>query len=126
MPGEETEVGTIIWQDLTAPNADGLKEFYSQVIGWHAEPVNMGAYSDYEMVSPTSGEPVVGICHAAGPNADLPAQWLIYFSVANVEESIARVLELGGEVLVGPKPLGDETFCVIRDPAGAVCALTGS
>jgi hypothetical protein len=126
MPGDGVNVGTIIWQDLTVRYADELKDFYSQVIGWHAEPVNMGDFSDYEMISPTSGEPVAGICHAAGVNADLPPQWLIYFSVENVNESIARVIELGGEVLVGPKPLGDEMFCVIRDPAGAICALAGS
>lgn len=126
MPPEDEPIGTIVWQDLTVEHADEIKDFYTQVIGWHAEPVNMGGYSDYEMVSPTNGEAVTGICHAQGVNADIPAQWLIYFRVADVSESVERVLQLGGEVLLEPRPLGDEMFCVIRDPAGAICALTGS
>ena len=123
---EKSSVGTIVWQDLTVADADGLKDFYAQVVGWHVEPVDMGGYSDYEMVSPSTGEAVTGVCHATGVNSGLPAQWLIYFSVEDIEASVAKVVELGGEVLIAPKPLGDELFCVIRDPAGAVCALTGT
>jgi hypothetical protein len=125
MPDDDVAIGTIIWQDLTVPDADRLKDFYSSVVGWHAEPVDMDGYSDYEMVSPTTGQAVTGVCHARGLNADLPAQWLIYFSVEDIQASVAKVVELGGEVLVAPKPLGDEMFCVIRDPAGAICALAG-
>jgi predicted enzyme related to lactoylglutathione lyase len=126
MSDNDTPIGTIVWQDLTVEKADDLKDFYSQVIGWHAEPVKMGGYNDYEMVSPTTGEPVTGICHSTGVNAGLPPQWLIYFSVADINESVAAVEKLGGEILIAPRPLGDEMFCVIRDPAGAICALTGN
>ena len=74
-------------------------------------------------VRPGSGECVAGICHARGSNAELPPQWLMYVTVEDVDRSAARCTELGGQVLVGPKPLAGGRFCVIRDPAGAVCAL---
>ena len=32
-------------------------------------------------------------------------------------------VELGGQVIDGPREMGGQTFCVIRDPAGAVAAL---
>ena len=83
----------------------------------------MDGYSDFSMAVPETGETVAGICHARGENAQLPPQWLLYFVVEDVERSAARCVELGGRVLVAPRPLGAGHFCVIQDPAGAVCAL---
>jgi len=118
------ETGAITWTDLTVPNAEAVKTFYSQVVGWKTEAVSMGEYSDFNMNLPDSGKTVAGICHARGFNADLPAQWLVYINVANVEESAKRVAELGGKIISGPKDMGGYgRCCVIQDPAGAVAAL---
>jgi hypothetical protein len=46
-----------------------------------------------------------------------------YFTVANLDASIERCAELGGEVVVAPRDLGEGQFCVVKDPAGAVAAL---
>ncbi|MBC7853529.1 MAG: VOC family protein [Pirellulaceae bacterium] len=116
-------VGSIAWRDLTVPEADSVRNFYEQVVGWKSSPVDLGGYSDFEMLQPSSGESVAGICHARGSNADIPPQWLIYIIVADVAASAARCVELGGQVIIAPRPLSGGTFCVIRDPAGAVCAL---
>lgn len=117
-------VGTIGWTDLTVPNAEEVRDFYREVVGWGFEPVAMGGYDDYSMLSPETGGCVAGICHARGSNAGLPAQWLVYVTVADVDASAARVVELGGKVLSGPKGMGGYgRFCVIQDPAGAVAAL---
>ena len=57
-------------------------------------------------------------------HADLPPQWLIYITVANVEKSAEQCVALGGKVLAGPRPMGDHgRVAVIQDPAGAVAAL---
>jgi predicted enzyme related to lactoylglutathione lyase len=116
-------VGSIAWHDLTVPDADSVRVFYEQVVGWKSSPVDLGGYSDFEMLQPSSGESVAGICHARGSNADIPPQWLIYIIVADVAASAARCAELGGQLIIVPRPLSGGTFCVIRDPAGAVCAL---
>ena len=92
-------------------------------VGWKSEPVDMGGYSDFTMIAPGSGDGVAGICHARGSNADVPPQWLLYFVVEDVERSARTCTERGGELLVGPRPLSGGRFCVIKDPAGAVCAL---
>ncbi len=116
--------GAITWTDLTVDDAEAVRDFYAQVVGWRSEPVDMGGYSDFSMQMPGSGATVAGICHARGSNAGLPSQWLVYISVADVEASAARCRELGGEILVGPKGMGGYgRYCVIRDPAGAVAAL---
>ena len=118
------EVGTITWFDLTVSNAEEVKDFYSKVVGWKSIPVSMGGYNDFNMNAPDSGTTKAGICHNRGGNAELPAQWLIYVTVQSADESAKLCIENGGKVLVGPKDMsGYGRFCVIEDPAGAVCAL---
>ena len=103
------------------PDAEALRDFYASVVGWKAQPVRMGDYADFNMIA--DGQPVAGVCHARGLNADLPAQWLIYITVDDLEHSIEECQRLGGTVIATPRGLGGGRFCVIRDPAGAVCAL---
>lgn len=114
--------GTLAWTDLTVPDADAIRDFYTRVTGWKAEPLSMGEYSDYVMVS-SAGDGVAGICHARGPNANIPPQWLIYIVVEDIDRSVAQCTVFGGEVIDGPRPMSGGQFCVIRDPAGAVCGL---
>jgi predicted enzyme related to lactoylglutathione lyase len=122
--GSEDKVGNgaIIWRDLTVENAPRLREFYTRVAGWKSDPVSMGDYQDYSMLA-EGGETVAGICHSRGGNAGLPAQWLIYIKVADLDRSIAECTALGGTVIHGPRAMGDNRFCVIEDPAGAVAGL---
>ena len=118
------KIGTIGWFDLTVPHAEAIRDFYQAVVGWQASPVQMDGCSDFNMTPPGSDHPVAGICHALGNNAAMPAQWLMYITVADVDASVARCTERGGQVLVGPKDLpGYGRMCVIQDPAGAVAAL---
>jgi len=118
------EIGSIVWTDLTTKDAQRTRDFYEEVVGWKAAPVSMGEYDDYSMTAPGSGSPVAGICHARGSNADLPAQWLVYIIVEDLDASAARCEALGGTVVVPPKEMGGHgRYCVIEDPAGAVAAL---
>lgn len=120
------EVGSIAWTDLTVADAERVRDFYSAVVGWKPAPVEMGGYSDFNMTTPGTGTSTAGVCHARGVNAGLPAQWLIYIVVEDLERSVARCEELGGRVLVASKGFGGQgRYCVIQDPAGAVAALVG-
>ena len=121
---DKPEIGSITWFDLTVPNAEEVKSFYKEVVGWKSENVNMGEYNDFNMQSPDSGDTKTGICHKRGGNVDFPSQWLIYITVKNVDESAKLCKENGGKVLVEPKEMkGYGRYCVVEDPAGAVCAL---
>jgi len=116
-------VGTIGWVDLTVPDAEGLRDFYQRVAGWTSQPVPMGDYDDYVMLSGETG--VAGVCHRRGPNEALPPVWMIYIVVADLEASVGACRELGGEILVGPKGVGGDgaRYAIIRDPEGAFCGL---
>ena len=124
MSEQKPEVGSIAWTDLTVDNAEKIRDFYTEVVGWSSSPVDMGGYEDFSMTMPETGAATAGICHARGSNAGLPTQWLVYIIVESVDRSIERCKRLGGEVIVQPKGMGEHgRYCVIRDPAGAVAAL---
>jgi len=123
---QKPETGSLGWFDLTVPNAEEVRDFYEKVIGWKHEAVPManGEYNDYNMKAPDSGLTVTGVCHTRGVNADLPPQWLLYFTVEDINKSINDCKSGGGKILAGPKNMGKYgKYCVIEDPAGAVCAL---
>ena len=83
----------------------------------------MGDYEDYAM-GPAGGDPVAGVCHARGSNTGLPAQWLVYVTVPDLDHSLAECARLGGSVVAPPRDMGAYgRFAVVRDPAGAVMAL---
>ena len=115
------KTGAIDWRDLTVPNAEEVRDFYAAVVGWSYAEQSMGDYSDYSMLTP-DGEGIAGICHARGVNAGIPPQWLLYINVASLDASLEECRRRGGEVLDGPREMGGR-MAVIRDPAGAVCAL---
>lgn len=119
----DAKFGTIVWRDLTVDNADGVRDFYSEVVGWDVKPHPMGEYDDYEMVAKSTGETIAGVCHARGSNAGVPPQWLMYVLVEDVVVSAARCEASGGKVVDGPRMMGKQNFCVVQDPAGAVLAL---
>lgn len=114
--------GQVSWVDLTVKNAEQVRDFYKEVVGWNSADVDMGGYSDYNM-NLEDGKMVAGICHSRGLNANLPPQWLIYITVSNLEKSLARCKTLGGKIIDGPRSMDESRFCVIQDPSGAVAAL---
>ena len=117
------KIGKIMWVDLTVPDAEGIRDFYADVVGWGASGVDMGGYEDFNMAMPGEETPQVGICHQRGQNADLPAIWMVYIEVEDLDKSLEKVEALGGTVLVAQKGMESSAYAIIQDPAGAVCAL---
>jgi predicted enzyme related to lactoylglutathione lyase len=113
--------GTIVWHDITVPDADGLRDFYTGVMGWTVHNVDMPGYQDYAMMA--GDTPVAGVCHARGSNANMPPQWLIYVQVADVAATCKEAIRRGGDVIEGPRDMGGKSFAVIKDPAGAVIGV---
>jgi hypothetical protein len=119
-----TDTGAVVWTDLTVDDAEAVRDFYGAVVGWRHEPVDMGGTSDFSMQMPATGKTAAGICHARGVNAGLPPQWLICITVEDLDACLERCRSLGGDVIAGPKAMGEDCrYAVIRDPAGAIAAL---
>jgi len=122
-PEPPPPVGTISWVDLTVPDAKALRHFYQLVVGWEWSGLPMGGYDDYCMNPPGAPGAVAGICHAQGSNSDLPPVWLVYITVADLDQSLAACTECGGTLISGPKTMPQGRYAIIRDPAGAAAAL---
>ena len=119
MSDKKPVAGSITWRDLTIVDAPRLRDFYQAVAGWKSEEFD----GDFNMLIPSTGEVVAGICHARGVNANIPPQWLVYINVPDVAVAAQKCVELGGRIVTGPRKMGGGDFAVIQDPAGAVCAL---
>lgn len=114
--------GTFTFADLTVPNADEVRDFYANVVGWKPVPLSMGDYDDYMMMA--TDEQGTGICWLRGENDYLPPVWQIYVMVEDLDASIQAVKENGGSV-IGPVRGDAENgrFCCIKDPAGAYISI---
>jgi len=123
MQDSQPETGSLVWIDLTVADAVAIRDFYVEVVGWTPSEVEMGGYSDFSMNTPETGTTITGVCHARGVNEGMPASWMPYFVVADLDSSMASCIDRGGEVVVPERALGEGRFCVIKDPAGAMAAL---
>lgn len=115
--------GRISWLSLVVPNASASREFYQQVIGLGATPIdaeeNEGLTAVYEMQ--TGDKHVVAeICQYDSMGAEFPPVWLIHLPVGDLTESLQRVKDNGGEVL---EYSNSAQYAIIRDPVGVIFAL---
>jgi predicted enzyme related to lactoylglutathione lyase len=115
--------GSVGWMDLTVKNATEVAHFYRDVVGYQLSEIEMGGYSDYVLATaPEHG--VAGVCHARGENANLPPVWMLYFTVSDMDASVAKVKEHGGKLRGEVRTLGEMgKMAVIEDPSGAIAAL---
>lgn len=121
---DQPVLGSIGWRDLTVPpqQTAAVRDFYTEVVGWKVHEVEMDGYADYAMLD-ANGAPVAGVCHAQGPNASMPPQWLLYVHIADLDASIAKALASGGRLVVPERTMGQARFAVVADPAGAMIGL---
>lgn len=117
------KLGAISWMDLTVENAEQTKDFYQNVVGMTVESCAMGDYDDFVLIAPEDSNSQVGVCHARGPNKDIPAQWLPYFNVVDVEQSLKQTLAMGGTIVKEKTDMGSYLMCIVKDPSGAIAAL---
>ena len=116
--------GTACWADLSTPDADAAKKFYSGLFGWKfSEDTDDDPPSGYIHIQ--NGEEFIGgVPPAAHRNPHVPPHWMIYFEVADFDGATAKAKQLGGKFLMGPMHMENVGhIAVISDPQGAVSAL---
>lgn len=117
MADQFKEQGAFSWFELSTPDLDGSRAFYSRLFGWKTEPWS-GA-EDYALIKVGGRE--VGGMTPLRPGQRKPAGWGAYVTVTDVDATAAKAGELGGVVLVPPTDIPRVgRFCVIQDPQGAV------
>jgi predicted enzyme related to lactoylglutathione lyase len=115
--------GTFCWNELVTRDVEGAKKFYTEVLGWKAVDTGMPEM-DYTLFN--VGEENAGGLMAMPPDvpAEVPAHWMSYIAVDDVDAAAKKVTECGGEVFHGPQDIPEVgRFCIIKDPTGAVVSL---
>ena len=114
--------GALSWNELWSADLQTAKAFYSAMFGWTFE--DSGNSPVYSTIF-NSGRRNGGILAMDGEMAaETPPTWVPHFSVADIEASARRILELGGAVHVGPwEADGTGRWLLFSDPQGAHCYL---
>ncbi|NMO00967.1 VOC family protein [Gordonia sp. TBRC 11910] len=123
--------GTPYWFDEMSMDYPASTAFYQQTLGWRLNEVGTGGDPDsvgpdhYSEVFPAgSEESVAGIMAAAGMFGDgHPSFWQVYITVDDVAATLAKVTELGGEVLMPGEETPWGTLASFKDPMGAAICL---
>lgn len=117
------EYGTFGWNELGTRDAAGAKEFYGAVFGWSFEDQDMGDMGTYTIFK-VGDQAVGGMLDITGRVPDeVPAHWLVYFTVEDTDGAVETVKAGGGGVRFGPIDIPVGRFAVLADPAGAVFAV---
>lgn len=123
-PGAElvNEYGCFGWNELNTRDTAAAREFYGAVFGWEVEERDMGEMTYY--VWKRGQASVGGMADITGRVPDeVPAHWLVYFSVDDADGAVEKVKAAGGEVSFGPIDIPVGRFAVVSDQFGAVFAV---
>ena len=112
--------GALSWNELGSPDLDGSASFYGGLFGWTTAPME-GSDPPYLVVKTADGHSNGGIRPPMPPGA--PSFWLVYFATGDIDAGVAKVSELGGNVLAPVTDIGIAKIAVVQDPHGAVFAL---
>ncbi|MET9967436.1 VOC family protein [Streptomyces sp. NPDC006356] len=114
--------GTPAWNELLTFESVNVAKFYETVFAYDEEPVSSADF-DYVTLH-IDGRPVAGI-HGVGTALprDRGPHWMTYFEVADTEETVARVVDLGGHVLEPAHDSDHGRVATVADPEGARFSL---
>jgi predicted enzyme related to lactoylglutathione lyase len=118
--------GKVVWNDLVTEDAEAARRFYEGVFGWTFEKATSAGGLPY-LLARQDGVYVAGIVQTA-PRADGKpiTRWLPYFSVADVDVSVARAQSLGGTVVLTARTIPIGRVAAVTDPENAVIGLARS
>lgn len=118
--------GSPAWMDLSTTDIDGTMRFYSELFGW--EFVDQGPdFCHYHFIS-SGGAVLGGLMSTVGmtcPEGEqIPTEWCIYLSVADLDRACAAAEKEGGRVIVSAMPVGEMgRMAVVIDSGGGVIGM---
>jgi predicted enzyme related to lactoylglutathione lyase len=117
----DTNTGRVVWYELLTTDPKAAIAFYTEVIGWKTERWEK---SDYTMWVASQG-PLGGVTllPEEAKKMGAPPYWQANVRVANVDETLAKVKQLGGKVYHVEDVPTVGRLAVIADPQGAVIAV---
>ncbi len=116
------ESNAVVWNELNTRDPEAARSFYGDVFGWaFAErEFETGTYTSIRVGEDSVG----GMIDITGRAPDeVPAHWLVYFAVDDVDATVAKAKETGGGVALEPFDISEVgRIAIVKDPFGAVFA----
>ncbi|MFE5614004.1 VOC family protein [Streptomyces sp. NPDC056470] len=113
--------GSPCWLDLGAPDVPAAARFYSAVLGWEYESMDVGEDMEGGMFR-KDGKIVGGLGKLTEEGAR--SAWMIYYSVADADATLQAVERAGGTVRVPPMDLDEwGRMAQFSDPQGGQFAV---
>lgn len=106
--------GFFSWNELLVPDVDGAMSFYTKLFGWETTPVQDMPYTLFKKANNEVG----GLMKT--PVDGMPAHWLAYVTVEDVDASYASAMSLGSVSCAAPFDIPNiGRIAVLLDPQGA-------
>jgi len=113
--------GTFHWNELWSPDIDAVAPFYEAALGFTRASMDMPDGRTYTLLNDGEAMRCGGM---TSPDPSIPAMWLAWVHVDNVDEAVGRAQRSGGELygdifdVPGVGRLG-----IVKDTIGAVIGL---
>lgn len=115
MPAFEARHGMPMWIELSTSDIRKSSHFYGDIMGWDVDG------DEGYRIAKSQGLPVAGL--VAQAESTMPDSWVTYFYTENMDNTVLRVAELGGRVILEPTPVTRGTIALCVDTAGAIFGL---
>lgn len=116
---------SFFWYELMTTDMDAAKDFYTDVVGWRAEPWSGSSAMPYTIMN--AGERGVGGIMTLPEDAKkmgMPPAWVGYIRADDAEAATDALKKAGGAVHRAPDDIpGVGRFSVVADPQGAMFML---
>jgi uncharacterized protein len=99
------EPGVPSWADLSSPDVEASKRFYSGLFGWQAQDAGPAEETGGYAMFTLKGRNVAGLSPVQDESQ--PPVWAVYVATDDVDATAARAREAGGSVLFGPVDVMD-------------------
>ncbi|MFA7343346.1 MAG: VOC family protein [Terrimicrobiaceae bacterium] len=105
--------GEFSWNELVTTDVAGATSFYSSLLGWTTT-----AFSPEYTLFKKDGRDVGGLMKT--PRPDMPAQWVAYVTVEDVDVTAGKAEALGGKIILPPMDVPNVgRIAVLLDPQNA-------
>ena len=117
------EPGALAWSELSTHDTGAAGKFYAGLFGWSAMATLSADGGEYTLFQ-LDGRPAAGMIAIREEWGPTPANWSIYFAIADLEASRAKAKGLGAtEITPVLEVAGVGRFVCLNDPQGAYVTI---
>jgi predicted enzyme related to lactoylglutathione lyase len=113
--------GTFVWNELVSRDVEAAKKFYSALLGWEFQGMDMGPMGTYWLIQ--AGGAMAGGLMNMPPDAPkhVPSHWMPYVAVPDADAAFAKC---GKAAIFPPFDVPDVgRMFALADPSGAMLSL---